>query len=226
MFDTRILTDGGEPTDATGAAHDASNAHDTSDASGETDGTDTPDTSNATAVSRIERAAAAATVSFDLIVAVAANGVIGADGEMPWHLPADLRRFRRTTTGHPVILGRRTYDSIVAQLGEPLPDRTSVVLSRSDPTLPGGAVHAESVPAAIRLADADAADRGRKRAFVAGGATVYEAFLPVADRLLRTELDAAHDGDTRFPDWDPAAWTVTEREERESFAFVTYERPE
>ncbi|MFB6193982.1 MAG: dihydrofolate reductase [Halobaculum sp.] len=163
-------------------------------------------------------------VSFTLIAAVAANGVIGADGEMPWHIPEDLAHFERTTTGHPVILGRRTYDSIVAQLGDPLPDRTSVVLSRQDRSFPDGAVHAESVPAAVRLAAADAADRGVDRVYVAGGATVYAAFLPLADRLVRTELDEAYDGDTRFPAWDRTAWTETDREDHDAFAFVTYER--
>ena len=172
----------------------------------------------------VRRAANETYLAFDLIVAVAANGVIGRAGEMPWHLPADLERFKRLTTGHPVILGRRTYESIVDQLGEPLPDRTSVVLSRSRREYPPGAVHAESVPAAIDAAARAADEHGVERAFVAGGATVYAAFLPVADRLYRTELADAYEGDTLFPDWDRDAWVETDRDERESFAFVTYER--
>ena len=163
---------------------------------------------------------------FELIVAVAANEVIGADGEIPWHIPEDLERFKRLTTGHPVVMGRRTYQSIVAQLGEPLPDRTSVVLSRSSRSYPEGAIHAEDVPTAVRLAATDAQQRGVQRAFVAGGESVYRAFLPVATRLHRTELAASYEGDTRFPAFDEDHWRVTDRTERDGFAFVTYDHSE
>lgn len=155
-----------------------------------------------------------------IIAAVAANGVIGADGELPWRLPADLAHFKETTIGHPVIVGRRTYESIAARLGGPLPDRTNVVLSTGEPTLPEGAVHADSVEAAVEAARAT----GAETAFVAGGATVYEAFLPRADRLVLTELDDEYEGDTRFPAWDRDEWTAIDRDEREGFAFVVYER--
>jgi len=154
-----------------------------------------------------------------LVAAVAANGVIGADGEMPWHLPADLEHFKRTTVGHPVVMGRRTFETIAARLGGPLPDRTNVVLSRSEPDLPPDVIHARSLPAALVAAAAR-----DDVAYVVGGGTVYEQALPLADRLVLTELDAAHEGDTRFPDFDRAAWTVVSRDEREGFAFVTYER--
>lgn len=172
----------------------------------------------------VRAAAESVEIDLELIVAVAANEVIGADGEIPWHLPADLQRFKRLTTGHPVIMGRRTYDSILAQVSEPLPDRTSVVCSRSAQSYPPGAVRVESLPAAIRTAAADAASRGVDRAFVAGGATVYRGLFPVTDRMHRTELTDAYEGDTRFPAFDRDEWTVTERDEREGFAFVTYER--
>jgi dihydrofolate reductase len=158
-----------------------------------------------------------------LIAAVADNGVIGRGGEMPWHHPEDLRHFRETTTGHPVILGRKTYERIVERLGEPLPDRTSVVLSTRALDLPDGAVLANSVPAALSAA-ADALAPDRETVYVAGGATVYEATLPLADRLVLTELDAAHEGDTHFPEFDREVWTVTARDERSDLAFVTYER--
>ena len=225
-----------EPTDARDERPDSADERDatqptsdttrpTSDATRQTGGGSATDT--AERASRAARAAAQETdLSFAVIAAVAANGVIGADGEMPWHVPEDLAHFERTTTGHPVILGRRTYDSIVAQLGEPLPDRTSVVLSRSDRSFPDGAVHAENVSTAIRLAARDADERGVDRAYVAGGATVYEAFLPLADRLVLTELTESYAGDTRFPAWNRDAWTVADRDERDGFAFVTYERPD
>ncbi|WP_254768116.1 dihydrofolate reductase [Salinilacihabitans rarus] len=162
------------------------------------------------------------------IVAVADNGVIGRDGEMPWHLPADLRRFREATTGHPVILGRVTYESIRDDLGEPLPGRTSVVLTSRDVETPENVVLARDIESAVRAAEAAAEERhgGVDRAFVAGGATVYEAFLPALDRLLVTEVHDDPDGDTRFPDRDREAWREVDRDERDGFAFVEYVRGE
>jgi dihydrofolate reductase len=158
-----------------------------------------------------------------LIAAVAANGVIGRDGEMPWHHPEDLQQFKRTTVGHPVVIGRRTYERIVERLGEPLPDRTNVVLSSQALDLPEGAVLANSVPEALAVAAA-ALDADRNTVYVAGGATVYEATIPVADRLELTELDAAHEGDTYFPTVDPAVWRETARDDRSALSFVSYER--
>ena len=155
-----------------------------------------------------------------LIAAVAENGVIGADGEMPWELPEDLRRFKETTMGHPVIMGRRTFEAIADRLGGPLPGRTNIVLSRGDPDLPEGVEIADSVDAALDAARATGADT----AYVAGGGTVYEQFLSLADRLLLTEVEGAPDGDTRFPELDPDAWREVSREPRDGFAFVAYER--
>ncbi|MEF8788982.1 MAG: dihydrofolate reductase [Haloarculaceae archaeon] len=156
-----------------------------------------------------------------LIAAVAENGVIGDDGGMPWHYPADLRRFKETTTGHPVVLGRKTYESIVADLGGPLPGRTNVVLSTRALDLPEGAVLAGSVEAAL---DAAREAPGGETVYVAGGATVYEGFLPFADRLELTEIPESPDGDTRFPEWSREAWIAVERVEEGDLAFVTYER--
>ncbi|ESP88238.1 dihydrofolate reductase [Candidatus Halobonum tyrrellensis] len=161
-------------------------------------------------------------VDLVLIVAVADDGVIGADGEIPWHYPADLAHFEETTTGHPVIAGRRTYDSIVADLGGPLPGRTNVVLSRDDPDLPEGVVHAGSVDEAVEAAAAT----GAEVAYVAGGAAVYAEFLDrdLVDRMLVTEIPETVGGDTRFPDWDRDDWRETARESRDGLEFVTYER--
>ena len=158
-----------------------------------------------------------------LIVAVAGNGVIGREGEMPWHYSEDLRHFRETTTGHPVVLGRRTYERIVDRLGEPLPDRTSVVLSSQDLTLPDGVLLANSVPAALETA-AGALPAARNTVYVAGGGSVYEATMPVADRLVVTEIDATVDGDTYFPEIDPQEWVERSRDDRDDLSFVTYER--
>ena len=155
-----------------------------------------------------------------LIAAVAENGVIGAGGAMPWELPEDLRRFKATTMGHPVIMGRRTFEAIAERLGGPLPGRTNVVLSRGEPDLPEDVVLAGSVDEALEAAEAT----GAAIAYVAGGGTVYTQFLPRADRLLLTEVEAAPAGDTRFPDREPDAWREVDREPRDGFAFVEYER--
>ncbi|ELZ42271.1 dihydrofolate reductase region [Halorubrum saccharovorum DSM 1137] len=159
-----------------------------------------------------------------LVAAVAENRVIGDSGGMPWHYPADLAHFKRLTTGHPVIVGRATYESIADRIGGPLPDRTSVVLTTRDLDLPEGAVVANDVEEAIDLADADAADRGVDEAYVIGGATVYEQFLDRADRMVLTEVPGRPDGDTRFPEWDAEAWDERDRETDGDLAFVTYER--
>jgi dihydrofolate reductase len=163
-------------------------------------------------------------IEIALIAAVAENRVIGRDKEMPWHFSEDLQYFKRTTTGHPVIVGRRTYETVVEALGEPFPGRTSVVLTTQSLDLPAGAVVANSVEEAIDLAEADARERGVEVAYVAGGGRVYEQFLPHATRLVLTEIHETYAGDTRFPAWDDDEWVEIDRDEREAFDFVTYER--
>ncbi|MEA1932371.1 dihydrofolate reductase [Halohasta litorea] len=157
-----------------------------------------------------------------LIAAVAENGVIGVDGEMPWHLPADLRHFKATTTGHPVVMGRLTYESIAADIGGPLPDRTNIVLSRGSPALPDSVVVVDSIEAAVEAAGEAAGNSGT--VYVIGGATIYEQFLPRADRLILTEIHDAYEGDTRFPSWDRSEWIERSRDDHEGFSFVEYER--
>ena len=160
-----------------------------------------------------------------LVVAVAANGVIGDDGTIPWYYPEDLRRFKETTLGHPVIMGRKTYESIVERLGEPLPDRLNIVLSRGDPELEDGAVQAESIDEGLEIA-AGADDAGFETdvVYVVGGADVYEQVLPDADRLVWTEIHEPAEGDTRFPSVDWNEWREVEREDHEDLSFVVYDR--
>ncbi|ELZ29228.1 dihydrofolate reductase region [Halosimplex carlsbadense 2-9-1] len=165
-----------------------------------------------------------ASIEIALIAAVAENRVIGHEGEMPWHYPADLAHFKETTTGHPVIMGRVTYESISGQLGGPLPGRTNIVLTRSGVEAPEKVVQVESADAAVEAAEAAAAETGAETAFVAGGATVYEAFLDRADRLVLTEVPGEPEGDTRFPEWDSAEWVEADREREGELSFVTYER--
>jgi dihydrofolate reductase len=156
-----------------------------------------------------------------LIVAVARNGVIGRSGALPWRLPEDLAHFKRTTMGHPIIMGRRTWESI----GRALPGRRNVVISRSEGFEAGGAEVAANLDAALALC-ADAAE-----VFVIGGAQLYAAALPRAQRLIVTEINADFDGDTRWPPIDNEQWRETAREhspptaERDfAIDFVTYER--
>lgn len=155
-----------------------------------------------------------------LVVAVAENGVIGADGAVPWHYPEDLGRFKETTMGHPVIMGRRTFESIHERLGEPLPGRLNIVLSRSDPDLPPEVQRARDIESALGIAGEADPNLG----FVIGGQTVYEQFLPRADRMVWTEIHDTYEGDTRFPTVDWEEWTEIEREDREDLSFVVYER--
>ena len=158
-----------------------------------------------------------------LVAAVAENGVIGSDGEMPWHYPADLRNFKETTMGHPVVMGRKTYESIEDRLGGPLPGRTNVVLSRRDSLdLPEGAVHARDLEAAFEAAEA-ALDSDRGTVYVVGGATVYEACLDRADELVVTEIPEAPDGDAYFPDIG-SGWAERDRERVGDLDVVTYRR--
>ncbi|MDQ2053601.1 dihydrofolate reductase [Halobellus sp. H-GB7] len=163
-------------------------------------------------------------VEIVLVAAVAENGTIGRDGGMPWHFSEDLAHFKQTTTGHPVIVGRKTYETVVDALGEPFPGRTSVVLTSQSLDLPAGAVVANSVEEAIDLACVDAAERGVETAYVAGGGRVYEQFLPHASRMVLTEIHGAYEGDTAFPAWDDDEWVEVDRDDRDQFDFVTYER--
>lgn len=122
--------------------------------------------------------------------------------------------------GHPVIVGRKTFERIVDRLGEPLPGRTNVVLSRSTPDLPDGVLLANSPAEALAVA----IERD-DRVFVIGGGAVYEAFLPIADRLVLTEIHACYEGDTEFPAWPPGdEWRERDRDDYEELSFVIYER--
>ena len=165
-------------------------------------------------------------VSFVLVAAIAENRVIGADGGMPWHYPRDLAHFKTLTTGHPVVLGRITYESIIEQIDEPLPDRTSIVLTTRDLDPPDDVVVAGGVDEATALGRRAATNRDVETVYVVGGASVYEAFLSLADRMVLTEVPERPDGDTRFPAWDDDVWEETARESDGDLAFVTYDRVE
>ncbi len=139
-----------------------------------------------------------------LIVAMTPSRVIGRDNDLPWRLPADLARFKALTMGRPIIMGRRTWDSI----GRPLPGRTSIVLSRSAGFAPAGAIVVPDLEQA--LVAAGAVDE----VFVIGGAQVYALALPRADRLYLTTVHSDIDGDAHFPAFESADWREVERIER------------
>lgn len=156
-----------------------------------------------------------------LIAAVARNGVIGVDNRLPWRLPADLRHFKALTSGHAVIMGRKTWESLPANF-RPLPGRRNIVVTRDASYQAAGATIATSLPAAIAAAESG-------EAFVIGGAELYAAALPVANRLQLTEIDASFEGDTHFPAIDHQQWRETLREAHHDdagfdYAFVTYQR--
>lgn len=157
-----------------------------------------------------------------LIAAVARNGVIGNANALPWHLPEDLRHFKELTTGHAVIMGRKTWESLPERF-RPLPGRRNLVVTRNPAFAAPGAALAPS------LEDALAKVGAGETVFVIGGAELYAHALPLADRLELTEIEAEFAGDAFFPRRDPAAWHETARSRRHSaagldFAFVSYQR--
>lgn len=141
-----------------------------------------------------------------LVVAVADNGIIGARGGMPWHLPADLRHFKQVTLGKPVLMGRRTWDSI----GRALPGRRNLVLTRDAEWRGEGAERVSSLDEALAIAEA----AGAEELMVIGGAAVYRLALARARRIYLTRIHAAPEGDTRFPDLDPDEWEEVAHRER------------
>lgn len=147
-----------------------------------------------------------------LVVAVADNGVIGRAGALPWRLKSDLAHFRALTMGHPLLMGRKTYESI----GRPLPGRTSIVVTRDRAFAAPGIVVAATLKAALEAARGDALRRGADAIMVIGGADIYAQTLPLAARLEITRVHANPVGDTHFPALDPAVWREVGRREGEA----------
>jgi dihydrofolate reductase len=152
-----------------------------------------------------------------IIVAVAENGCIGADNRLPWHFSEDLRMFKHETTGHAIIMGRTTYESI----GKPLPDRLNIVLTRS----PHASDHASLIFAGS-LDEAFQHAASRQKAFVVGGAEVYQQALPLVDELWITEVPGPYQGDVHFPQYPVGAdWLEYQRQNGQEVTFVRYRRP-
>lgn len=153
-----------------------------------------------------------------LIAAVARNGCIGDQGRIPWRYPADLRHFRRVTDAHPVLMGRRTWESLPRR---PLPGRLNLVISRrTEYPLPPGAVLCPSLEQALARSRVDHA----ARVCVAGGAAIYRLALPLADEMILTRVPDEPVGDVFFPDWSPEDWTLAEQRDEDGLAFLTYRR--
>ncbi len=154
-----------------------------------------------------------------LVAAVAANGVIGSNGKLPWHLPEDLKHFKSLTLGHPVVMGRKTWES----LGKALPGRENIVVTRAPGYEAPGAGVASSLEGALALC------AGESKVFVIGGSELYAEALSVADGLVLTEIQGDYAGDARFPVYDRAAWRETQRQPHTGadglrFDFVLYEK--
>lgn len=144
------------------------------------------------------------TVPIAMIAAVAKNGVIGSAGNIPWRLPTDFAFFKRMTLGKPVIMGRKTFESI----GKPLPGRTNVVVTRQKGYQPDGVIVIDGLTAALDHAQAIAAADAAEEVMIGGGAEIYREAMAIADRLYITHVAAAPDGDALFPAIDPSVWEV------------------
>ena len=156
-----------------------------------------------------------------IIVAIAQNGTIGDKNSLLWHIKEDMRFFRTTTSGHAVIMGRKTFESLGSK---PLPKRTNIVITRADRTF-DGALTAHSLEEAIAMAEGD------EEIFIIGGAQIYAEALSVADRMYITRVERDYEGDTSFPDIDYSKWRLVSEERHERgeefdapFAFLCYDR--
>lgn len=141
-----------------------------------------------------------------MIAAVGRNGVIGAGNAIPWRLPSDFAHFKRTTLGKPIVMGRKTFESI----GKPLPGRTNIIVTRTSGYAAEGAVVVESLEAALGYAQAVAEVDGASEVMICGGGEIYSEALPHADRLYVSHVEAAPEGDATFPEIDPEEWAVVE----------------
>lgn len=165
-------------------------------------------------------------VSF--VVAMASNRVIGRDNALPWHLPNDLKFFKRTTMGKPIIMGRRTYDSI----GRPLPGRANIVITRRRDYQPEGVKVVHGLREALQLAEHIGIIDGVTETAIIGGAEIFREALPLTDRIYLTEVHAEVEGDVFFPEFDRSQWEEVGREDCKAegpnpydYSFVVLERP-
>ena len=157
------------------------------------------------------------------IVAVAKNRVIGSDNDIPWRLSTDLKYFKKQTSGHHIIMGRKSFLSI----GKPLPNRTNVIVTRDPYFIASNCIVVHSIPEALEIAERN----GEEEAFITGGGMIYEQTMDIVDRLYVTEVDAEPEGDVHFPEIDYSQWKLISEDPRQkgerddhNFNFKVYER--
>lgn len=161
-----------------------------------------------------------------LVVAMAENRVIGRDGGLPWHIPGDLKLFRKTTMGKPIVMGRKTWES----LGRPLPGRPNIVITRDKNYSAEGADVTKDLESALALAAEKGGELGVDQTMVIGGAEIYRLAMPVANRLYLTEVALSPDGDAWFPAFDSSEWEETSRtpfvpeNDSPAYTLVIYDR--
>jgi dihydrofolate reductase len=163
-------------------------------------------------------------MQISLIAAMGENRVIGAGGKIPWHLPADFKHFKELTTGHPVVMGRKTFESI----GKPLPQRANIVITRDENYRRDGITAVSSPEAALTAA---ATAEGGDEVFVIGGAEIYKVFLHQANKVYLTKVEGEFEGDAFFPELNAEEWSLVSQEEHPAdeknvspFVFQAYER--
>ena len=164
-------------------------------------------------------------MNISIIVAVTENNIIGWNNEMPWHLPADLKYFRQKTTGHYIVMGRKTFESIGG--GKPLPNRTSIIITSQSDYKAEGCLIAHSFDEALAMAE------GQDELFIIGGKQIYDQALTLANKMYLTRIHTSIDGDTSFPNYDYAQWEMTSykehpADEKNAYAmsFLVFEKKE
>lgn len=153
-----------------------------------------------------------------LVAAVAQNGVIGSHNALPWYIPEDLKHFKQATDGKTVLMGKKTFDSIMNRLKKPLPNRITVIISHQDLKLPDEVLLFHSIDEAL------AALKDRDEVMVIGGGQIYAQTIDRANKLILTEVHEDVEGDVMFPQYDKSLWKETSREDHKLFSFVEYER--
>lgn len=153
-----------------------------------------------------------------LIAAVAQNNVIGKTNALPWYLPEDLKRFKDITSGQTVLMGRKTFESIIERLDHPLPNRTNIIITKDNNyETPDGVELYHSIDEAL-------SKHAHDNIYIIGGASIYAQTIDRADKLYITEIKKEYEGDVFFPPIDLEKWHETEREDHEEYSFVTYEK--
>lgn len=154
-------------------------------------------------------------MSITIIAALDENRIVGNKNKMPWHISEDFKHFKRTTLNHPVIMGRKTYESVG---GKPLPGRPHVIVSRTMP-------ESDQIDVTRSLEEAiNQAQTYNKNIFICGGVEIYKQSIPLSDHMILSHIEGTHEGDAYFPEFDENEWHITKKDVRDGFTIVYYER--